>query len=157
VNLTDILRPQAVIELTGHTGGEVLAELCAPIAAGSGVERARLTRALVEREGLGSTGIGNGIAIPHARLSIVPGLLASFGRSQEGIDFHSIDGKPAHLFFALFAPEQGAGAYLKMLARMSLIFKSRAVRESVASAPDAAEIYRLIAGEDAMHSLLQPA
>jgi PTS system nitrogen regulatory IIA component len=78
----------------------------------------------------------------------LPGLMASFGRSVPGVDYRAIDGKPTHLFFALFAPENSAGAHLKALARISRIFKTPAFREAILKAPSAEEIYRLIEVED---------
>jgi len=115
------------------------------------VDAQKLLDTLLEREKLGSTGIGEGVAIPHGKVPGLPGLIASFGRSVQGIDFRAIDGRPTHLFFALFAPENSAGAHLKALARISRIFKNPAFRESILRAPSAEEIYRLIEAEDAKY------
>jgi PTS system nitrogen regulatory IIA component len=149
VKIQDFLPPQAVLaDLTGRTAAEVLAELCRPVAQASGLEAARLVQVLLEREKLGSTGVGEGVAIPHGKLPGLPALMASFGRSTAGIDYRAADDKPARLFFALFAPENSAGAHLKALSRVSRIFRMPAFREAILAAPTAAEIHRLIVAED---------
>jgi nitrogen PTS system EIIA component len=148
--LAAILRREAVIaELRSRTRDDVLAELCAPLAAETGLESAVLVHALSEREKLGSTGVGHGVAIPHARLATLPALAMSFGRSRAGIDFAAIDGKPVYLFVALVAPMDGGGAHLKVLASIGALFKSEELRDSLLHAPDAAAIYRLLGGPTA--------
>ncbi|HEX7488077.1 MAG TPA: PTS sugar transporter subunit IIA [Anaeromyxobacteraceae bacterium] len=152
MKIVEFLQPAAVVDdISGQNGPAVLAELSRPLAAVRKVDPQRLLETLLEREKLGSTGIGDGVAIPHGKVPGLPGLMASFGRSRAGIDFKAIDGKPTHLFFTLFAPENSAGAHLKALARISRIFKNPAFRESILKAPDAAEIYRLIETEDAKY------
>ena len=122
-----------------------------PLTAAHRADGQRLLQVLLDREKLGSTGIGDGVAIPHGKVPGLPALTASFGRSRAGVDFKSIDGKPTHLFFTLFAPENSAGAHLKALARISRIFRNPAFRESIMKAKDAAEIFRLISEEDAKY------
>jgi nitrogen PTS system EIIA component len=152
MKIVEFLRPDAVIaSLSGQTGHAVLSELCRPLAAIQKVDGQRLLETLLDREKLGSTGSGEGVAIPHGKVTSLPGLMATFGRSVEGVDFRAIDGKPTHLFFALFAPENSAGAHLKALARISRIFKNPAFRDAILKAPDAAEVYRLIEAEDAKY------
>ncbi len=152
MKIVEFLRPDAVIaNLTGQTGQAVLAELCRPLAAAYKVDGQRLVETLLDREKLGSTGIGDGVAIPHGKVPGLPGLLASFGRAPKGIEFRAIDGRPTHLFFALFAPENSAGAHLKALARISRIFKNPAFRDSLLKASTGEEIFRLIETEDAKY------
>jgi PTS system nitrogen regulatory IIA component len=149
VKIQDFLQPQAVLaDLTGRTAAEVLAELCQPVARAHGLDAARLVQVLLDREKLGSTGVGEGVAIPHGKLPGLPALVAAFGRSRQGIDYRAADGRPARLFFALFAPENSAGAHLKALSRVSRIFRLPAFREAILVAPSADEIYRLILAED---------
>jgi PTS system nitrogen regulatory IIA component len=149
VKIQDFLQPQAVLaDLTGRTAAEVLAELCRPVAQAHGLDAARLVQVLLEREKLGSTGVGDGVAIPHGKLPGLPALVATFGRSRQGVEFRAADGKPARLFFALFAPENSAGAHLKALSRVSRIFRMPAFREAILAAPSAEEIHRLILAED---------
>src|SRR5215208_4546122 len=152
MKIVEFLRFDAVIaNLSGATGPAVLGELCRPLAASQRVDAQKLLDTLLDREKLGSTGIGEGVAIPHGKVPGLPGLMASFGRAVQGIDFRAIDGRPTHLFFALFAPENSAGAHLKALARISRIFKNPAFRDAIMKAKDAAEIYRLIETEDAKY------
>ena len=152
MKIVEFLRPDCVIDnLTGKTGQAVLSELCRPLAQSQKVDGQKLLETLLEREKLGSTGIGDGVAIPHGKVTGLPVLMASFGRSRAGVDFKAIDGKPTFLFFTLFAPENSAGAHLKALARISRIFKSPAFRDSILKAKDAAEIYRLIETEDSKY------
>ncbi|WP_242343069.1 PTS sugar transporter subunit IIA [Anaeromyxobacter terrae] len=152
MKIVEFLRPDAVIaNLSGQTGQATLAELCRPLAAAYKVDGQRLLETLLEREKLGSTGIGEGVAIPHGKVPGLPGLIAAFGRSTAGIDFRAIDGRPTHLFFTLFAPENSAGAHLKALARISRIFKNATFREALLRAGSADEIFRLIEAEDAKY------
>src|SRR5215208_6717077 len=152
MKIVEFLHPAAVVgDLSGTTSSAVLAELCKPLATARRLDPLRLQEVLVEREKLGSTGIGDGVAIPHGKVPGLPALVASFGRSSIGVDFKAIDGKPTHLFLALFAPENSAGAHLKALARISRIFKSAAFRESILKAEDAGEIFRLIEQEDSRY------
>lgn len=152
MKIVEFLRPEAIIaNLGGTSAPTALAELCRPLSTATKVDAQRLVDTLLEREKLGSTGIGEGVAIPHGKLPALPALIASFGRSPQGIDFRAIDGKPTFLFFTLIAPENSAGAHLKALARISRIFKNPSFREAILKASDADEIFRLIEGEDARY------
>jgi len=152
MKIVEFLRADAVIaNLSGQTGPAVLAELCRPIAAAQRVDAQRLVDTLLDREKLGSTGIGEGVAIPHGKMPGLPGLVASFGRSTAGVDFRAIDGRPTHLFFTLFAPENSAGAHLKALARISRVFKDPEFRRRLLAAPDADSMYHVVADEDAKY------
>jgi PTS system nitrogen regulatory IIA component len=102
----------------------------------------------LERERLGSTGIGGGIAIPHGKLGALKSLLMAFGRSRKGVEFDAMDGKPTHLFFLLLAPEDSTGAHLKMLARISRSLKNSVFRERLMTAADGRELYMVIQKED---------
>ncbi len=144
MNVSQFLQASAVLELTGSTAEEVLAELCRPLAAAAGADPAEILRILLAREALGSTGVGEGCAIPHGRVPGLPRLAASFGRCRRGVDFHAVDGKPARLFFALVAPETAPGLYLNALAQVSQLFRDPALRESLLGAPDVAALYRLL-------------
>jgi len=152
MKIVEFLQASAVIDdLAGTAAQPVLAQLAKPLALAHGVSAQRLLETLLEREKLGSTGIGDGVAIPHGKVPGLPAIMASFGRSRAGVDFRAIDGKPTYLFFTLFAPENSAGAHLKALARISRIFKNATFRESILKAADAAEIFRLIEAEDAKY------
>jgi PTS system nitrogen regulatory IIA component len=151
VRIAEFLSPQAVIaDMQASTKPEVLRELSAALVrAHPHLQEDRLVEVLREREKLGSTGIGEGVAIPHGKLPGMTQLLATFGVSRQGLDFEAIDGKPTHLFFALVAPENSAGVHLKALARISRLFKNPRFRASILEAPSAADIHSLIVQEDA--------
>jgi PTS system nitrogen regulatory IIA component len=150
VRISEILSGSSVCaELSAKNKKSVLEELVSLLAAEQqAVDRGELLRVLLEREKLGSTGIGDGIAIPHGKSSQVKRLLACFGRSTEGVDFVSMDGKPAHLFFLLVAPENSAGVHLKALARISRLLKDGLFRKRLMEAHSREELYSAILGED---------
>jgi len=153
MRIAEFLREDLVFpDLAATDKAGVLGELCAGLArAHPSLSAPQLTATLLEREKLGSTGIGEGVAIPHGKLANLPGLLAAFARKKGGVEFASIDGKPTLLFFVLFAPENSAGLHLKALARISRLFKQPSFRQAILDAPGAAEIYRLISEEDAKY------
>lgn len=149
MKILDTLKEGAIIaELNATDKKAVLEELTDTLAEGSGVRQEEMVRVLLERERLGSTGIGGGIAIPHGKLGLLQSLLMAFGRSREGVDFDAMDGKPAHLFFLLLAPENSTGAHLKMLARISRSLKNSVFRERLMNAADGRELYMVIQRED---------
>lgn len=121
MKLTEILHPDAcVIDMHARTKKEALRELADALAgATQALDAKELLGLLLERENLGTTAMGDGIAIPHARLESLDRLLAGYGRSRDGIDFDSIDGQPTHLFFLLVAPGKEGSAHLLTLARLS--------------------------------------
>jgi nitrogen PTS system EIIA component len=150
VRIADFLDMNAIIaDLTSSDAEGVLAELCQPIATTTGNEKQVLVDALLARERLGSTGVGEGLAIPHAKVPGVRDLVASFGRSRTGVEFKAIDSRPTTFFFVLFAPTGVHGPHLNALARISRIFKTASFRDSLLRARDAHEIYLLIKAEDA--------
>lgn len=150
MNIVDLLDPMAIAaELQGTTKDEVLGELTdALLQVEDSLDRNNVVRVLRERERLGSTGIGEGVAIPHGKLKELDRLLISFGRSSNGVDFDSMDGKPAHLFFLLVAPEESVGVHLKTLARISKLLKNPQVRKRLLDAGDAADLHHIIAEEE---------
>jgi PTS system nitrogen regulatory IIA component len=153
MRIEDILAPQLVIpRLQASTKAGVLEELVSAVAAQHPqIDRTRLLEALDERERLNSTALGEGVAIPHGKLPGLRRVFAAFGRSPEGVDFQSLDGKPTHLFFLLVAPEESAGAHLKALARVSRLLKDDAFRARLREAPDADALYHVIRDEDARY------
>ena len=109
---------------------------------------AKLVQTLLKRESLGSTGIGQGVAIPHGKSDCVSKLVAAFGISRSGVDFDALDGEPVHLFFLLVAPEDSAGPHLKALARISRLLKDKHFRDSLRIAKDEKALLKIIQGED---------
>ena len=150
MKIAEILSPDAIIEeLHSTTKPGVLDELSTVIERVSGVPmKERLIQALEERERLGSTGIGDGVAIPHGKLKDLKVMMAAFGRSSKGLDFQSIDGEPAHIFFLLVAPGEMAGPHLKALARISRLLREPSRRKAFMEARNREEIYRLISEGD---------
>lgn len=108
----------------------------------------KLLTVLIEREELGSTGIGDGVAIPHGKLKGLDRLLMAFGRTTDGIDFDSMDNRPAHLFFLLLAPEYEATLHLKALARISKLLRKKDVREQLLTTSDPKVLLSILSQED---------
>ncbi len=151
MRITDILSSEELVapNLTGASKAEVLIELARHLAAHyDEVDEQRLVEVLWERERLGSTAIGDGIAIPHGKLPGLRGVVGMFGRHAAGVDFDSLDGNPTRLFFLLVAPEESVGQHLKALARVSRLLKDVQFRKRLVEADDAAAILNLIRSED---------
>ena len=151
MKITDILAEDLVVSaLRGRTKGEVIDELASVVAEHhrGEIDHGPLVQALEDRERLNSTALGEGVAIPHGKLTGLKRVVAAFGRSPGGVDFSSLDGKPTHLFFLLVAPEDSAGAHLKALARISRLLKDEAFRARLMRASTAADVYRTIREED---------
>jgi PTS system nitrogen regulatory IIA component len=107
-----------------------------------------LLQSLLEREKLGSTGIGDNMAIPHAKSEGIEQITTVFARSRQGVDFQSLDRKPVHFVFLLLAPSASTGLHLKALARIARLFKNPSLRENILKAENANTIYSLILEED---------
>jgi PTS system nitrogen regulatory IIA component len=149
MHLLDILKAEAIIpDLAARHKKEALDELCRTVAELEGVDKEPLLEVLLEREKLGSTGIEDGIAIPHGKTGIINKMLMACGRSMGGVDFDSIDGKPTHIFFLLIAPENSSGVHLKALAKISRLLKDPSFRQELMALSDSAQIYDLIARRD---------
>ncbi|HEY1099274.1 MAG TPA: PTS sugar transporter subunit IIA [Myxococcota bacterium] len=112
----------------------------------------RIVSVLLERERTFSTGIGNGLAIPHGKLERIDTVLAAVGVSEAGVEFGAPDGKKSQVFVALLAPESGAGLHLKALARISRIFSDPRVLERLLAAVDEQGIFDVLAEEDARYN-----
>jgi PTS system nitrogen regulatory IIA component len=151
----DILREDLIIpDLRETDKTRVLEELVSCLAAAvEGINASELLEVLQEREKLGSTGIGDGVAIPHGKLKELKQLLAVFGKSTRGVDFDAIDGRPVHLFFLLVAPENSAGMHLKALARLSRLLKNNGFRQKLMDGTDARSLYQIIIREDERYAV----
>ncbi|WP_449245123.1 PTS sugar transporter subunit IIA [Desulfobacca acetoxidans] len=148
IDLLDTSRVSPFLAATDKKG--VIEELADTLVRGSDtLDRNLVVKVLMERENLGSTGIGDNIAIPHGKLPDLKKLVLCFGRSLAGVNFDSMDGKPTHLFFLLMAPEESIGLHLKALAKISRMLKDSSFRRNLMEAADADEILRLIAAENA--------
>jgi len=153
MKIEDILAQDLVLsDLTARSKTDVLVELATAVARRHPeLDRERLVQALEDRERLNSTALGEGVAIPHGKMSGIKRVFAAFARSRQGVDFHSLDGEPTHLFFLLVAPEDSAGAHLKALARISRLLKDESFRTRLLQAPDAAALFETIRQEDARY------
>ena len=151
MKIMDILVKDAVILNLGvKSKGDVLAEMANALAkVEPQIEADRLLEVLLEREALQSTGIGEGVAIPHGKMAGLDELVATFARSPEGVDFDSIDGQLTHHFFLLVVPEHSGGQYLKALARISRFFRDAAFRQRLAEVEAVDDVIRAIEEEDA--------
>lgn len=114
--------------------------------------KAALVKILLNREALGSTGIGQGVAIPHGKCEHVKELVGAFGVSKKGINFDSLDGEPAYIFFLLLAPMESSGPHLKALARISKLLKDKYFRDSLRNAENEKALLKIIKEEDQRHS-----
>jgi len=150
MKITSSLSEDSLIpELKSKNKNDVVRELAEAVShAEPSIGVTELVQILLEREKLGSTGIGSGVAIPHGKIPNLDHIVAAFGRSKPGIDFDSQDGEPAHLFFVLVAPENTAGLHLKALAKLSRLLKDPHFRDKLMAATDAKAIYAQISEED---------
>jgi len=150
MKITDIIKQDLIIpDLEAKNKKGVLEELVEHLALReTAVNREELVKVLLEREKLGSTGINDGVAIPHGELKNIDRLLALFGRSRSGIDFGALDGKPSHFFFLLSSPESTWGTHLKALARISRRSRDVSFREDCMKAQTREDLYRIIVQED---------
>jgi len=150
MKMKDVLRESCVIaDLKGGTKKEVLTELTSALkGAGliSDVEEA--VNVILEREKLGSTAIGEGVAIPHGKMKGIDRILCAFGRSREGIPFDAVDEKPVHIFFLLLAPEDSAGLHIQMLSRISRILRDPSFRKRLIEQGDDKDLYTDVVAED---------
>ncbi len=149
MKILDVLQKNAIlVGLESHDKKGVIEELVTPVAHIAGVDHENLVRVLMERERLGSTGIGGGIGIPHGKLKSINSLVLGFGLSRKGVDFESIDGRPVYIFFLLVTPENSTGAHLKLLAQISKILKNEPFKQRLLNAADSDEIISIIQDDD---------
>jgi PTS system nitrogen regulatory IIA component len=152
VKITDFLREKAVsVDLAAQDKEGVIREMVGLLVKAGEIklaEQEKIVPVLLAREALGSTGIGQGVGIPHGKTNAVRQLVGAFGLSRRGVNFDSLDGERVHIFFLLVAPEDSAGPHLKALARISRLLKDRFFRESLKEAKDEKEVVRTIQQED---------
>lgn len=155
MKISEFLRERAVsVSLRATDRPGVIRELVQLLVKAGEVKQEdvdRFVETLLAREALGSTGIGQGVGIPHGKSNCVKELVGAFGVSPKGVNFESLDGEPVYLFFLLVAPEDSAGPHLKALARISRLLKDKFFRDSLREAKDERQILRIIQQEDAKH------
>lgn len=150
MRLVDILKESSVIsDIKGKTKKEILTELAGQLNASGLIKDIEpVVKIIMEREALGSTGIGDGVAIPHGKMAGSGNILCVFGRSKKGVDFDAVDGQPVHIFFLVLAPEDSASLHLKVLSRISKILRDPSFRKRLLKLPDAHSLYESIVEED---------
>ncbi|MBN1635187.1 MAG: PTS sugar transporter subunit IIA [Deltaproteobacteria bacterium] len=149
MNIGDILKPECVVyDIKASTKKEILAELAGPISQVYGVPLDEMVEVLLNREKLGSTGIGDGVAIPHGKIKGLSAIAASIGKSKSGLRFDALDGKPCHIFFLLVAPADSISGHLKALARASMLLKNASLRDKLMDANSAEALYQFILEQD---------
>lgn len=149
MKILDILHPDAILhDLKSQDKKGILEELVAPLAKITHMNPKDLFRVLIEREQLGSTGIGEGIGIPHGKTKGIDTMVIGFGLSKKGVNFDSIDGKPTHIFFTLITPDQSTGLHLKLLARISKLLKSEGFKDKLMECSSTEDIYTIIKNND---------
>ncbi len=131
--------------LSARNKDEALEEMInTVIAGGLKLDTSSVLDILKQRESLGSTGIGDGVAIPHGKISNIQDIVVVFGRSKDGIAYDALDGKPVHLFFMVLAPENSAGQHLKILAKISKMLKDDYFRKKLLESNSKNDLYRII-------------
>ena len=149
MTISALLSPQKIFVDTDVSSKKKLLELIANITADqTQLSESTIYNNLLNRERLGSTGIGGGIGIPHGKMKDLDSLVLGFGLSRKGVDFESLDGEPAHIFFLLVTPENSTGLHLKLLARISRILKNEPFKDRLLDASDRDEILSIIKEED---------
>lgn len=154
VDIADIVSREGVLlDLKScRSKRQVLKELARQAAGVTGVDQQRLLDALLERERLGTTGIGHGIAIPHAKLDEIDRVVGLFARLDQPVDFESLDDQPSDLIFLLLAPNSADTASLKALARISRVLRQPSTRERLRQEPDRGAVYRMLIEKPECHA-----
>jgi PTS system nitrogen regulatory IIA component len=152
MRMLDFLDEGAVsCELKADTKDGVIRELVGLLVKTGSIKEKdvpKLVQILLNREALGSTGIGQGVAIPHGKSDCVSRLVGAVGISRPGLGFDSLDGEPVHILFLLMAPEGSAGPHLKALARISRLLKEKHFRDSLRAAKDEKVLLKILRDED---------
>lgn len=150
MKIAEIINPECIVDkLEAKTKREVLEELVrAALRECTEEELEGVVKILCDRESLGSTGIGDGTAIPHGKVSVTDSMRVAFGRSPEGIDFNALDGKPVFLFFLLLAPENSQSIHLRVLAKISRMARDANFRTRLMEAKNRRELYEIINEQD---------
>ena len=132
-------------DLKGKTKNEIIEELVNLASRSKLVkDKDEVLKAVLEREKLVTTGVGYGVAFPHAKTKAIKGIVIAFGRSKTGIDFDAMDKKPVHLFFLIAAPEDAIGAHLNVMARLSYLMKSEKNRDNLMKISSPKELLELL-------------
>jgi nitrogen PTS system EIIA component len=149
MKILDYLHEETILtDLQSTDKKGVIDELAFPVAQMTGKDQGKIAGVLIERERYGSTGIGGGIAIPHGKLAGLERLVIGFGLSRQGVNFDTLDGKPAHIFFMLLSPDDSTGLHLMLLARISRLLKDQQFKKQLLIIRDAQAVIRIISEAD---------
>jgi PTS system nitrogen regulatory IIA component len=149
MKIIDIIHKDAILtDLIARDKKTVIQEMAIPAATILKVDLSEIIKVLLDRERLGSTGIGRGIAIPHGKLKSIEFPFLGLGISRKGVEFDSLDGMSAHLFFLLITPEQSTGTHLKVLSQIARILKNDVFKNSLLNAHDSQDILSIIQAEE---------
>jgi len=149
MKILDFLSPERIIpNMKSRDKKGVIDELAEAIANTTSAENAEIAKVLLEREQLGSTGIGDGIAIPHGRLSSIDSIVMGFGSSEQGIEYDSIDNNPVNIFFLLLTPENSTGGHLRVLAQISKLLKNKQFKTNLTNAKSKQEVIEIVREAD---------
>jgi PTS system nitrogen regulatory IIA component len=153
MTLLDILSPQStIVDLKSETKEDIIAELVDSLDTGEAItDRDKVLQAVLEREKIMSTGIGDGIAIPHGKSDAVVKLAAALGTQKRGVDFDALDGEPAYVFFLLVSPANVSGPHIKALARISRLLKNDDFKKKLIASSSPEEIISVIQAEEENH------
>ena len=143
LNKSSIIANLAALDKKG-----AIDELAAAVSAATKASTKEIATVLMDREQLGSTGIGGGIAIPHGKLDLVGSILVGFGLSKKGVEYDSLDNKPVYIFFLLLTSENSTGDHLKVLAQISKLLKKEQFKKGLMAADSVDEIYDIIMEQD---------
>jgi PTS system nitrogen regulatory IIA component len=153
MRLTDLISPEAIVpSLKSNSKKLVLQELSERAARISGLRSREIFDALLQRERLGSTGTGNGIALPHTKLAKCKTILGVFARLEKPIDFAATDAAPVDLVFLLIAPESAGADHLKALARIARVLRDPAIAAKLRTTRDPAALYAVLTQEPTSHA-----
>lgn len=150
MKIEEILKKESVIaDLLGDSKVKVIKEMTQCLKKNNFIKNDQdLFETLMEREKLGSTGIGENVAIPHGKSDEVTQIITVLARSKKGVEFESLDQKPVHFVCMVIAPAHSTGQHLKVLARVSRIFKNQGIREEILKAENSDTIYSILMNED---------
>jgi nitrogen PTS system EIIA component len=153
MQLKEILKKEAItIDLKAATKEEVIKELVSLVSDVYAIKgKKELIENVTKREKLGSTGMGQGIAIPHCKYDKIDNIYLAIGISKEGMDFKALDGEPVYIFFILIAPSTSAGPHLKALARISRLLRDEYFCRSLRNANTAQAVYNIVISDDEKH------
>lgn len=153
IDMTELLAPgRVLVGLRPGSKRQLLQELADEAAAATGLPAKPILESLIQREKLGTTGVGDGLAIPHAKVAGLPGLMGFFAKLAKPVEFDALDDKPVDIVFLLLAPENAGAEHLKALARIARVLRDPAICAQLREVSDAVQAYGLLTGRAQSHA-----